>query len=290
MRQQELPDGRVEREAVGTLPRGVHQHRARAVDHVAGGYLTAPRLEHVLHLAACAAGDLLVHREDGANGHVDVDVRRSIEGIEQQHILAGAESLGNVDDVRLLFGRHGTQPATMIECLDDDFVGNHVELLLHLPLDVHVAGRAENVRESGTSHFVRDHLAGERHVIEDTGQFAGGLGEHAFLLDDETFDRDDGGRSMPDHGSTPGGRRARRSAAAFDPDPADRRETHGRTVRALAANAERASAIVQTGVRGDGEARAERAPAQSISVVRRIVRRFASGRPAPPRRATGRSW
>ena len=102
----------------------------------------------------------------------------------------------------------------MIERLDDDLVRNHIELLLHLALHIDVAGGAKDIHESGASHLVRNHLAGQGHVVEDAGQFTGGLGEHALLLDDETFDGDDGRRSMPYHGSTPGGRRARRSAAA----------------------------------------------------------------------------
>src|SRR5213083_2496987 len=47
MRQQELADRGVEREAMHALPRRVHEHRARAVQDVSGGDLRAAFLQTV---------------------------------------------------------------------------------------------------------------------------------------------------------------------------------------------------------------------------------------------------
>src|SRR6185437_9696771 len=99
MRKQELANGRVEREPVHALPCGVHEHRARPINHVAGGHLAATRLQQVFHLGALASYDLADHREDGADGNVHVDVGRAVERIEQQQILAALETFGDVDDV-----------------------------------------------------------------------------------------------------------------------------------------------------------------------------------------------
>ena len=205
MRQQELANGRIEREAVRPLPRGVHHHGARAVEDVAGRHLTAPRLQHVLHLATRAARDLPEHGEDRTHGHIHVDVRRAVERIEEQHVLAVAEAFGDLDDVGLFLRRHGAQPPAVIERLDDDFVGDDVELLLHFALHILAHRRAEDIGEAGAAHLVGDHLAGERHVVEDAGQFTRRLREHALLLDDEALDGDDRRRSMLDHGRIPGG-------------------------------------------------------------------------------------
>jgi hypothetical protein len=44
VREKKLADRRVEGEAVRSLPRRVHEHRARPVEDIAGGNLTAARL------------------------------------------------------------------------------------------------------------------------------------------------------------------------------------------------------------------------------------------------------
>jgi hypothetical protein len=110
-----------------------------------------------------------------------------------------------VDDVGLFLRRHRAETTAVIERLDDDLVGQHIELLLHLALHVHVARRAEDVDQSRHCALVGDHLAGQRHVVQDARQLARGVRESSLLLDDESLDGDDGRRSMVDHGHTPQG-------------------------------------------------------------------------------------
>ena len=136
MRQQEFAERWVEREAVRALAGRVDQHRTGSVDDVSCRDLTSARLQHVFHLATTAAGDLPYHREDRPDRNVDVDVGRSVERIEKQAVLATAEVGRNVDDPRLLLRSQGAQPAAMIDCLDDDLVGQNIQLLLRLALDV----------------------------------------------------------------------------------------------------------------------------------------------------------
>ena len=199
MREQELADRRIEREAVHALARRVDEHRARAVDDVARGDLTAARLQHVFELAVPAARDLPNDGEDRADRHVDVDVRRAVERIEQQAVLAALEVLGNLDDARLFLGRHGAQPAAVVHRLDDDLVGEHVELLLHLALHVLVVGGAEDVGEPRAADLVGDHLGGERQVVQDARELTRRFRVVALFLDDETLDRDDRRCGVLDH-------------------------------------------------------------------------------------------
>src|SRR5947209_8773850 len=98
MREQELADRWIERESVRALAGGVHQHGARPIEDVARGNLAAARLQHVLELTVAAARDLADDREDGADRDVHVDVRRAVERIEEQAVLAALERLGNLDD------------------------------------------------------------------------------------------------------------------------------------------------------------------------------------------------
>jgi hypothetical protein len=88
----------------------------------------------------------------------------------------------------------------VVHRLDDRLVGEDVELLLHLPLNVLVVGRAENVDEAGAANLARDHLRREREVVQDSRQLPGGLRVLPLLLDDEALDRDDRGRGVMDHG------------------------------------------------------------------------------------------
>ena len=203
VREQELADRGIEREAVDALAGRVHEHRTRAVNYVPRRHLAAARLEHVLKLAVTSARDLPDDGEDRSHGNVYVDVRRAIERIEEQTILAALEVLRDLNDAWLLFGRHGAQPAAVIHRLDDDLIGQNVELLLHFTLHVLGFRGTQDVRQPGASYFVRDHLRGNREVVKDSRQLAGGFGMQPLFFDDETVDGDHRRCGMFDHGNHP---------------------------------------------------------------------------------------
>ena len=178
---------------------GVDEHRAGAIDDIPRGDLTATGLQHVFHDTLASARDLLHHAEDGAHRHVHVDVGGAVQRIEQQAVLSAAKAVGNGDDAGLLFRRHGAEPPTVIQRLDDGVVGEHIELLLDFALHVRVLGGAENVREAGSAHLARDHLGGKCHVIQNAGQLPCGVRVQPLLLDDEPVDCDDGRCRVLDH-------------------------------------------------------------------------------------------
>ena len=70
------------------LAQGQHHLRAGAVHRVARGHQRRPRLQRVInsHLIHVRA---LVDAENGANGHVAVDVGGAVERVKHHNVLAG---------------------------------------------------------------------------------------------------------------------------------------------------------------------------------------------------------
>ncbi|MNT86846.1 hypothetical protein D3C72_2271850 [compost metagenome] len=54
--------------------------------------------------------------------------------------------------------------------LEEDFVGQHVELLLHLALHVLAAGAAQHATQRALGHRMADLLAGARHHLDEEAQ------------------------------------------------------------------------------------------------------------------------
>ena len=61
----------------------------------------------------------------------------------------------------------------MIDRLDDDLVGENVELLLRLSLNVLEVSSAKYVSQSGAAHLVGDHLRSQRQIVEYSGKLTG---------------------------------------------------------------------------------------------------------------------
>ena len=87
---------------------------------------------------------------------------------------------------------HHADPAGVVEAVLDGLVGDDVELLLLLALDVPVAGRAQDVDQAGAPDRRRDDLGGERDVVEQVGELARRLGIAVLLVEDEALDGGDG--------------------------------------------------------------------------------------------------
>jgi len=90
----------------------------------------------------------------------------------------------------------------VVQGLDDHVIGEHVQFLLDLALDIFVFGGADYVRQTGHADLVGDHLRRKRYVIKQPGQLAGRLGVQMFLLDDVPLDCYDGRRCVLDHNTS----------------------------------------------------------------------------------------
>ena len=183
--EQELTDARLVGEAVHAIARRVDEHRARAVQDVAGAQLAPARLQHVLVGAAARAREPRQDREDRADVHVRVDVGRAVEWIEVHDIATDRHALGHLDDVLVLLGRDHGQLTRAAEHAHDRLVREDVQLLDLLALHVDRAGGAEHVREPRADDGLVDHLRGQRDIEQQAGELPTGLGMLSLLLEHE---------------------------------------------------------------------------------------------------------
>lgn len=65
--------------------------------------------------AGRAGVDALLHGEDGADTHVGVDVRGSVERIEGEGVVAERVASGDPDDVLVFLGCHHAQASRISE-------------------------------------------------------------------------------------------------------------------------------------------------------------------------------
>ncbi|PRD38308.1 UNVERIFIED_CONTAM: hypothetical protein NCL1_03594 [Trichonephila clavipes] len=165
--QDELARGRgfaggaaVQGEGVHAVAQGQDELGRRAVDGIAGGDLGRARLQERGDFGGIAAGRRFQHREDCAHRHVDVDVRGAVERVEQQQVAAARRAVGDRERVVHLLRGHAGEVAAAAVHVEQDVVGDHVQLLLVLALHVGAAGGAEHAGQRALADGGADAAAG----------------------------------------------------------------------------------------------------------------------------------
>ncbi len=128
---------------------GQHQQRLRAIDGIAGRHLAGAGLQEIGlgHVAPGAGLGRAQHRKDRADRQVHVDVARPVDGIEHQQVFALGETARNGMERFHFFRRHrGQLPAPFVG-IEQQVVGDHVQLLLHFALDVFTAQRTQHIAQ-----------------------------------------------------------------------------------------------------------------------------------------------
>jgi hypothetical protein len=92
---------------------------------------------------------------------------------------------GHRNDVLVLLRRHHGELAGRPEHAIDRLVGEAVELLHLLAVDVLAAGVAEDVHQAGTHDLAVDQLGRQLDVVQQVGELTGGAGMQALLLEHE---------------------------------------------------------------------------------------------------------
>jgi hypothetical protein len=169
----------------------VHEHGARTVHQISARDDLPPVLQHVFELSLPGRCHAPEDREDGAHRDIEIDVGRSVERVEYEHVVAGRILIRNWNQILLLFRRHAAQPPGVIVELVERTLRVHVELLYFFALHVLVSRGTENIGEAGALRAACDQLGGQRDVVEKTRESAGGVGETLLLPQNVTLDGDD---------------------------------------------------------------------------------------------------
>ena len=168
MRQDKLTQGGIVGEAIDTLTHRVNQDGGRAVENIARSHLLAATLHKILNGGLGAdRGYAPVYRKDSTNGHVHVNVGRSIERIHGHHVFA--RIVAGMNNVLLLLRSDGTRFAAVFQGPAEPDIGNHIQLLLAFPLyvfDPHLTGQVD---ESGPIHLPVDNFTGQGNVPQQLG-------------------------------------------------------------------------------------------------------------------------
>lgn len=163
---------------------GIDQHGAGAVDDVAGADLLAAAAEEIA-VGNGVGAFLAVDGEDGADGDVHVYIGRAVNRIEDEDVVAAWVSFWDGVNAVHLFGSHTGQPPGVVGGVDDERIGELVELLHLFAVDVGAAGDAHYLGETGFIDVAGDDFGGDTQVGEQAGEFAGGLGVLPLFFDDE---------------------------------------------------------------------------------------------------------
>src|SRR5215469_10864751 len=186
VREEELSGRTVHGEAVRPLPRRVDQGGGGAVHHVARRDLVRAgpqgRRARRIHAAARA------HREDGAHGAVDVEIRRAVHGIAGDHEPVRSLALAHLDGIGRLLGHEGRAHAGLPERARHDLVAPHVELLDLVAGEIGATCIAELIPERSVGQLLRDDgghgadAADDRRHAPRSGEGKAGLLRSEMLL------------------------------------------------------------------------------------------------------------
>ncbi len=184
--EEELADRGVEREDVHALAARVDEEHGRPEEDVSRRDLLGAGAEEVRFAPLPPRAD----REDRAERPVHVDVRRAVHRIEEDEV---ARSVGAAAvDVRLLEllrGGEAHEPA-VVERLDQDLVGEDVDLLLVLPLHVLGPGGAVRAPDVRDRELARDPLSRDAEPHQEKRELARRAGVLLLSLEDESIEGD----------------------------------------------------------------------------------------------------
>ena len=118
---------------------------------------------------------LFVHAEDGSDGHEAVDVGGAVQRVEGDDVVAPALRL-DLDVGVVLLGHEQAAGVRRGQHVDEEVVGEHVQLLDRLALDVDRAVGPEQLGDAGPADGGRNGFDGRLDGGQQLGEVAVGRG------------------------------------------------------------------------------------------------------------------
>ena len=186
VRENPFADFGVERESVRAAAQRQHQHGAGTVERVAGAHLCGAVLQKVHQRRVLPRHGRAQNGENAPHRQIHIDVRRAVERIEEQQILAARKLRGHLVRLGHLLGHHAGQVAAPFGGAEEDVVALQIEWLLRLAM--HVVGErlrrlvglgaaihapiSARSTQRAQCHAHRDGLARERDIREQRFEVA----------------------------------------------------------------------------------------------------------------------
>ena len=179
MAQVETADARIKGEAIHSVSRGVYDHGTRTVDHITSGHLLMSRLKKILQSHGTSdVGHPPVDAEDRADRDVHVDIRGSVQWIDEHHVLAGAvNGVVKGDVVFIFFGGDPAYLAAGAQGTDENFIREDVQFHLVFALHILISCLPEDVHKPGFVDLAVDDLGRYSNGTQKLTEFTGGVGK-----------------------------------------------------------------------------------------------------------------
>lgn len=137
--QDELANGRIVRESIDAVAEAQHNGCGRSVKCISGGDHVPAGLQSIADLRINARITLFaINGENAADRDEAFDVRRTVQRIEADNVFASFVGI-DLDHAGVLLGHQQAGGVGRLQHIDEQFVGQHVQLLDFFALHVGVA-------------------------------------------------------------------------------------------------------------------------------------------------------
>jgi hypothetical protein len=128
-----------------------------------------------------------MNRKDGPYRRIDVDVARAVEGIELQHVLPLRVLRRDLDRLFDLLAPHHANVPACFDRAHDRSVGEVVELLDLLALNVCRPGAPEDPRKPRLADPAPYDFGSQADLLEKACEIARGLGHPTLAIEEVAF-------------------------------------------------------------------------------------------------------
>ncbi|SAI95960.1 Uncharacterised protein [Enterobacter cloacae] len=164
---------------------GVHQHGGRAIHHITGSNLFTARLQEVFFRHRCAnRRDATVDGENGTDRNVNVDVGGAVQRIHQNNVFRVFTPF-EYDNLIFFFRGDTRNDVARAQCSFQFFIGEQVEFLLNLTLNVLGTAGTQDIDQTGLVDIAVDDLSAQLYCRQQSSELTRSMRELVLLLDNK---------------------------------------------------------------------------------------------------------